>query len=159
MIAEPGGEFVFGQFTRGEGDKGYHQFGICRGQNMSVQNQKSFAYDGSSSFVSVNKRMVAGDSKRITCRQFAHVWITIKSQILGTRHGTVEQSSLTDPFATTMFSNLFSVRGYSYIKRNPNPLLLHVRFLFGKFAERALPLRHDFTGNLHLGIKVSVIWF
>ena len=126
---------------------------------MSVQNQKSFTYDGSSSFVSIHKRMVACDSKRITCGQFAHVWITVKRQILWTRHSTVEQSSLTDPFATTMFGNLFSVRGYSYIKRNPNPLLLHVRFLFGKFAERALPLRHNFTGNLHLGVKVSVIWF
>ena len=69
MITEPGGEFVFGQFTRGERQNNACRVLLVECQFMPVERQKQTRKYPCCAFVAIGKRMVPGHTISISRSQ------------------------------------------------------------------------------------------
>ncbi len=152
---KPVGEFVFGQITGGEREERDNDFSVAGVKRIAVEHEESFANDRCRSLVAIHKRMVARDSKSISCRQRRRIGLAISRQIRCTRHCTVKQALIANAFATAMFGQLFTVCRQRDIGRDPNPVS-HPN-LFGEFAKCELAPCHNVARRRHLRFKIGTV--
>lgn len=69
VAAQPGGEFLFLEFARGESQDNQHAFGIIGHQVETVQGKEQFSCDQRRALVAIDERLVANDAKSVCSGQ------------------------------------------------------------------------------------------
>ena len=111
----------FSQLTSRQGEHVYDCVGIRSNQLRSVKRQEQFHGDECRSFVAVDKWMVAGNAKSVTCRQVSRVWITVMGELLRPRQGRFQQICVAHASAAAMLGKLLVVHCMNQAARKPAP--------------------------------------
>ena len=106
VLAQPGGEGGFVQFAGGQGKHVGHAVGIFRSQGVAIECQEQFRYDKRGALVAVNEGVVAGDAKRITCRQVGGIGLSVMGQLLRAGQRRLQQATVACACRAAMFGQL-----------------------------------------------------
>lgn len=90
MIAQPVGQFFFGEFTGRESLKSDYDLSISCSQAVTVQLKESFTKHGSGALVAIHERMVTSHPPSQGSGQTRNIIFTVCRQILAPCHAAFE---------------------------------------------------------------------
>ena len=108
VLAEPGGEFFFGEFAGGEGEIAGILFLLTNCEAGAVEIEKQFTSDGGGAFVAIEEGMVLGESEGVSGGEGTGVgWaIAVLPKLLRSRQCGEEDTFIPDAIHAAVLGKL-----------------------------------------------------
>ena len=120
MLAKPVGEGFLFDVSRGETKHCGGGFDLVRRKIETVETEKNIGRQQRRPFVSIDKRVVANNPRRVGRRETANIALTVGVQVPWPRQGRCEQPGVPHSPGAAMFGELRVVNGCDDRRQDPN---------------------------------------
>jgi len=120
MLAKPVGEGFLFDVSRGEPKHCGGGFDLVRRKIETVETEKNIGRQQRRPFVSIDKRVVANNPRRVGRRETANIALTVGVQVPWPRQGRCEQPGVPHSPGAAMFGELRVVNGCDDRRQDPN---------------------------------------
>ena len=155
MVGKPNSQLSFAYLARRQSQKGEACVFLACIDWIAIALKEDERDLHRRSLIPVDKRMVAGNAKRVGRRQLGHArhMVSIDKEVLGSCQSGIQESAIPHAIRTAEDCNLLGVKGERFDFTNPNRLV----HLLGQPFERIAIAADHAISNFHLDAELFVI--